>query len=127
MTIGLFIPTLLLQFILASTLIIIIYGIVGLFAFWIEEVAPIFWIVDKSVMVLGGSYLPVALFPNFLYKIAIYSPFGASMFVSQIVYDTWKVNWMGLVLIQIFWIIILGIFMIWLFKRAKDKVSVNGG
>ena len=49
------------------------------------------------------------------------------MFVSQIVYDTWKVNWMGLVLIQIFWIIILGIFMIWLFKRAKDKVSVNGG
>lgn len=69
----------------------------------------------------------MALFPNFLYKIAIYSPFGASMFVSQIVYDTWKVNWMGLVLIQIFWIIILGIFMIWLFKRAKDKVSVNGG
>ena len=127
MTIGLFIPTLILELILATILTFIIYSIVGLLAFWIEDVNPVFWINDKFVMILGGSYLPVALFPDYLYKIAIYSPFGASMFVSHIVYDSWKVDWLKLMGIQIFWIITLGIFLIWLFKKARGKVSVNGG
>lgn len=127
MTIGLFIPTLLMEVILTSVLTIIIYAIVGLFAFWIEDINPIFWIVDKFVMILGGSYLPVALFPAFLYKIAIYSPFGASMFVSHMVYDTWSVDWYKFMGIQIIWIIILGFFLLWLFRKARKKVSVNGG
>jgi ABC-2 type transport system permease protein len=127
MTIPLFIPTLFLEFILTSILSIIIYAIVGIFAFWVEDINPVFWIVDKFVMILGGSYLPVALFPAFLYKFAIYSPFGASMFISHIVYDTWKFDWLKLIGIQIIWIFILGIFLIWLFKKAKNSVSVNGG
>lgn len=127
MTIGLFIPTLFLEFILTTILTLIIYAIVGIFAFWIEDINPVFWIVDKFVMILGGSYLPVALFPSFLYKVAIYSPFGASMFVSHIVYDSWRVDWLKLAGIQVFWIIILGLFLIWLFKKAREKVSVNGG
>jgi ABC-2 type transport system permease protein len=127
MTIGLFIPTLILEFILTSILSIIIYSIVGLFAFWIEDINPVFWIVDKLVMILGGSYLPVALFPVFLYKIAIYSPFGASMFISHIVYDSWRFDWYKLMGIQILWIFVLGILLLWMFKRVKEKVSVNGG
>jgi ABC-2 type transport system permease protein len=127
MTIGLFIPTLLVEIILASILTIIIYAIVGLFAFWIEDINPVFWIVDKFVMILGGSYLPVALFPDLMYKFAIYSPFGASMFVSHIVYDSWRVDWYRLMGIQIAWIVILGGLLIWLFKKAGEKVSVNGG
>lgn len=127
MTIGLFIPTLILELILATILTFIIYSIVGLLAFWIEDVNPVFWINDKLIMILGGSYLPVALFPDYLYKIAIYSPFGASMFISHIVYDSWKVDWLKLMGIQVFWIITLGIFLIWLFKKARGKVFVNGG
>ena len=127
MTISIFIPTLILEFILTTILTLILYAIVGLFAFWVEDVNPVFWIVDKFVMILGGSYLPVALFPSFLYKIAIYSPFGASMFVSHLVYDSWKTDWIKLVGIQIAWIIVLGIFLVWLFKKARKNVSVNGG
>lgn len=124
---SLFLITLIIEFFLTSILTIIIYAIVGVFAFWIEDINPVFWIVDKFVMILGGSYLPVALFPAFLYNIAIYSPFGASMFISHIVYDSWKVDWVKLVGIQIFWIIVLGLFMVWLYKKAREKVSVNGG
>lgn len=127
MTIGIFLPTLFIEFILTSILTIIIYALVGLLAFWMEDINPIFWIVDKFVMILGGSYLPIALFPDLMYKIAIYSPFGASMFVSHIVYDSWKIDWYKLVGIQIFWILVLGLFLIWLFKKAKKNVSVNGG
>ena len=127
MTTSLFLITLILEFFLTTVLTIIIYAIVGTFSFWIEDINPVFWIVDKFVMILGGSYLPVALFPAFLYKIAIYSPFGASMFISHIVYDSWKFDWYKLVGIQIFWIIVLGLFLTWLYKKAREKVSVNGG
>ena len=127
MTIGIFVPTLILTTLGAVVLSLILYSIVGLLAFWIEEVNPVFWIVDKAVMMLGGSYLPVALFPPLMYKISLYSPFGASMFVTYTVYDTWQINWYKMIGIQIFWIILLGLIMYFMFALARKKVSVNGG
>lgn len=127
MTIGLFVPTLIIEFLLTTILTFLIYSIVGIFAFWVEDINPVFWIVDKFVMILGGSYLPVALFPEFLYKISIYSPFGASMFVSHMVYDSWKTDYLKLMGIQLLWIVVLALFLIWVFKKASKKLSVNGG
>lgn len=106
---------------------LILYGIVGPLAFWIEDINPVFWIVDKAVMILGGSYLPVALFPLIMYKIALYSPFGASQFLTHSVYESWQGNWYKLFSIQFFWILILGFTLYLLFKGARKKVSVNGG
>ncbi len=102
MTIGIFIPTLILTFVCASILSLLLYSVVGLLSFWIEDINPVFWIVDKAVMILGGSYLPVALFPAFMYKIALYSPFGAAQFVTHTVYESWQNNWYQLVGIQLF-------------------------
>lgn len=127
MTLVLFLPTYLLTLIGASFLSLILYGLVGLLAFWIEDINPVFWMVDKAVMILGGSYLAVALFPKFLYQAALYSPFGASLFVTHTVYDTWQANWYILLAWQFFWIIFLGTVMYFLFVRAQKKVSINGG
>ena len=122
-----FLLSFILVFILGAILSILIYSIVGLAAFWIEEVSPLQWIIDKMVMILGGSYLPVALFPVFMYKIAIYSPFGASHFITHTVYDTWKENAFQFIGIQILWILILWFFANIMFKGAQKKISVNGG
>ena len=122
-----FIGTLLITLVFAAVLSLLIYSAVGLLAFWIEEVKPLYWIVDKAVMILGGSYLPVALFPLIMYKIAIYSPFGASQFITHTVYDTWRVDFIKLIGIQLGWIIVIGVVVFFLFKQAQRKVSVNGG
>lgn len=127
MTLTIFLPTLLLVFIGASVLSLILYSIVGLLSFWIEEINPVFWIVDKAVMILGGSYLPVALFPSFMYKLAIYSPFGASQFITHTVYEKWQLEWIMLVGIQMFWIIALTLVIFVMFSKAKKMISVNGG
>lgn len=124
---NIFLFTLPFIFIGGVILSLILYTIVGLLAFWIEDVNPVYWIVDKTVMVLGGSYLPVALFPVIMYKIALFSPFGASQFITHSVYDSWQGNWYELFGIQIFWIIILGLVLYFMFKGVKKKVSVNGG
>lgn len=127
MTSAIFLPTLALTFLGASVLSLLVYGVIGLLAFWIEDVNPVFWIVDKAVMILGGSYLPIALFPDFLYKAALYSPFGASQFVTHTVYESWQNNWYQLVGIQFFWIIVFVLLVGFMFKAARKKVSVNGG
>ena len=127
MTLGIFLPTLLLVFLGASVLTLLVYGLVGILAFWIEDINPVFWIVDKAVMILGGSYLPIALFPPLMYKIALFSPFGASLFVTHTVSESWKNNWYILIGIQLLWIIITGLLLYFLYSKAKKRVSVNGG
>ena len=124
---GIFLPTFIATIFLGITLSLLIYIVVGLFAFWMEDINPIFWMVDKTVMILGGSYLPVALFPDFMYKLAIYSPFGASQFITHTVYENWQSASVEKIEIQIVWIIIMAVVTFFLFKKAKQKISVNGG
>lgn len=127
MTIPLFLPTLLLVFVGSMILFLFVYSIVGLLAFWIEDVMPVYWIIDKAVMILGGSYLPVALFPDLMYKVALYSPFGASVFVSHTTYESWASIWYKLIGIQMLWIAVLGAVIYFMFSKAVKRVSVNGG
>ena len=122
-----FVPTLIATVILGGALSLLMYSAIGLLAFWIEDANPVFWMVDKSVMILGGSYLPVALFPKGMYLFAVYSPFGASQFVTHTVYATWAGEfWMKLG-IQLFWVILFSGIVWSIFSRARRKVSVNGG
>lgn len=123
----LFEPTFLLAFIGSVMLSLALYGIVGLLAFWMEEINPVFWIVDKTVMVFGGAYLPVALFPHFMYQFAAYSPFGASRLVSHTAYASWGASWPSLIGIQYAWVVMLTLVCWWMFTKAKKKISINGG
>ena len=127
MQIWLFVPTYLLTLLCGSILTLLIYIIIGLLAFWIEDVNPVIWIVDKAIMILGGSYLSVALFPDIMYKIAVYSPFGASQLMSHTVLTPWQTNWYYLVGVQFVWILLLGVVVYLMFGKAKQNVSVNGG
>ncbi len=127
MSSAFFIVTLAIVFLLSILLSIGIYAAVGLLAFWIEDIKPLFWIIDKSVMILGGSYLPVALFPTLIYSIAVWSPFGASQFITHTVYESWKTNYLEMLGIQAAWIIIFFILVAIMFKKAHKRVSVNGG
>ncbi len=106
---------------------LLLYALVGLLAFWIEDIAPLYWIVDKSVVILGGAYLPVAMFPSALRRIAIYSPFGATQFLTHSLADGWTAEWPRLLAIQLAWCALLGAGVAALFARAQRKVTINGG
>ena len=122
-----FIPTFIITFILGSILGLIMYSIIGLLAFFMQDVRPIHWITDKLVMVLGGSYLPVALFPPFMKFLAFISPFGAINFTSSTVYSSWNNEFIIRILLQIVWIIVFGFLLIYVYKKAREKAMINGG
>lgn len=53
---------------------------IGLLSFWMEEVSPITWIVQKLVFVLGGLFIPIDLFPPGLAGVARWLPFAFSAY-----------------------------------------------
>ncbi len=122
-----FVITCIITFIFSIINAFCIYILVGLLAFWIEDVESFRWIIDKFIMVLGGSYLPVALFPKILYVLAIYSPFGAAYFVTHTVNSNWYIESSRVIPLQIFWAVVLVCAVYLVFKKAQKKLSVNGG
>lgn len=121
------IPSFIITFVLGTILALIMYSSIGLLAFFMQDVRPIHWIVDKIVMVLGGSYLPVALFPPFMKFFAFISPFGAINFTSSVVYSTWPNEFLIRILLQVIWIIVFSILLIYVYKKAREKAMINGG
>ena len=122
-----FIPTFFLSLILGQILGLMIYGIIGLMAFFIQDNRPIHWIVDKFVMILGGSYLPISMFPPIMKMMAFLSPFGAINFATSTVYESWNNEWLIRLGLQVGWIIIFGIIINIIYRKAKKKAMVNGG
>ena len=125
--IEIFIPTLIISFILGTILSLILYSVIGVLAFFIEDVRPIYWIVDKFVMILGGSYLPVSMFPKFMKIMAYISPFGAINFATSTVLNSWNNEYITRISIQVIWLIVFGVVLKHLYNKALKKSMVNGG
>ena len=96
-------------------------------AFFIQDIRPIHWIVDKFVMILGGSYLPISMFPKFMKIIAYVSPFGAINFASSTVYDSWNNEFIIRISLQLLWIGIFGVLMHYIYEKSRKKAMINGG
>ena len=127
LNLPIFIPTFIVTLFLGQILGLLVYGTIGLMAFFIQDVRPIHWIVDKLVMVLGGSYLPISMFPVFLKIIAFVSPFGAINFASSTVYNSWNNEFVIRLVLQVVWIAIFGVILSYVYRKAKEKAMINGG
>lgn len=127
LNLSIFIPSLIVSFILGVVLALFIYSTIGVLSFFIQDVRPIYWIVDKFVMVLGGSYLPVSMFPKFMKIMALVSPFGAINYTTSSVLSSWNYEYVYMILLQIFWIIVSFVLLNYVYKKALRKSMVNGG
>ncbi len=59
---------------------LLLQTVIGLLAFWFEEVSPFFWILQKLVFVLGGMFFPIDFFPEWIQAFAKLSPFAFSAY-----------------------------------------------
>lgn len=60
---------------MAGIVAIIFHMLIGLSAFWLNEVTPFYWIWEKLGFMLGGLMLPLAVYPSWLQTVASYTPF----------------------------------------------------
>lgn len=127
LNLKIFIPTFIITLILGQILGLLIYGLVGILSFFIQDNRPIHWLVDKTVMILGGSYLPISMFPNFMRIIAYVSPFGAVNFATSTVYNSWNHEFLTRIILQLIWIGIFAVLLGFAYRKSKQKAMINGG
>ena len=105
----------------------IIYGMIGLLAFWVEEASPFTWIVQKFQM-LFGLFFPPEFFPIWLQPIINYSPIYAMMSgpCKLIANFSWDL-FLNVLLTQIIYIILFVALSLIIYKFGTRKVNAHGG
>lgn len=116
-----------LTLLLANLLIWVMYAIMGLLCFWIEDASPFSWILQKFLMLLG-LFFPVEFFPAWMQPIIEYSPIysvfsGPAKLVANF---SWEL-FLKVFASQAFWCAILICVGIGLYNLGKRRVNVNGG
>ena len=125
MSVLLFVVSLFLSFLLSSCITVTIYS-VSLYTVNASNFTGIFGTV---AMLLSGSILPLALFPDFLQPFFTYQPFKSivdtpAMILSGSYTGGQSMFYMGL---QIAWILIFFTVNHVLFSRAKQRIILQGG
>jgi viologen exporter family transport system permease protein len=112
----------------ASALLTALYVGIGLLAFWLDDVSPVFWVWQKLLFVLGGLMLPIRLYPDVVRRIADLTPFPAILAgPASFVLDGGGITAGALGARLAVWWGVTVVTVCWLFRRAVNAMTVNGG
>jgi ABC-2 type transport system permease protein len=101
---------------------------IGLLAFWLEDVAPVYWVWQKLAFVLGGLMLPLTMYPGLVQAVAAITPFPALLGApASLVLETVSATPWQLTRDLAFWGVATAAGIGWTFRRASAALSVNGG
>lgn len=107
---------------------LILSFLIGLIAFWTDEVDGIFYTVDRFKNFFSGGYFPLSLLPVFFVKISLALPFAYSFFVPTQLYLK-KIDLMvGLkgIIVQLAWILLLYLAVKFIWKKGLKRYEGVG-
>ena len=100
----------------------------GLLAFWLEDVSPVFWVVQKLLFVFGGLMLPIELYPRAMQVAAAWTPFPAMLAgPASFVLRQSGAGRLTLAVHQAAWGGAAALAVWWAFRRARATLTINGG
>jgi len=112
----------------AAALLTALYVSLGLLAFWLQDVTPVFWVWQKLLFVFGGLMLPLEVYPRFVQTAALFTPFPSLLAEpASLVLGSGAVTPASLARGLLFWSCLTAILIGWMFRRALVKVTINGG
>ena len=102
--------------------------LIGLSAFWIVDTSPVFWIFQKLGFVLGGLLFPLELYPDWLQRVARFTPFPNLCWAAgRSAFGFAPGEAAALFGQGLFWAALLGLALFWLSSRARARLVVYGG
>jgi len=114
--------------VLALLLDALVAVLIGLMAFWIEEVMPVFWIYQKLLFTVGGMFLPLELFPDWLRRVAEWLPFQFITYVPARAFVAFEPAFvLRAVIGQVIYIVILTAAVVFVWRQAQRRLVVHGG
>jgi ABC-2 type transport system permease protein len=102
--------------------------LIGVSAFWVEDTLPVDWIYSKFVFTLGGMFLPLDLFPDWLAAISRVLPFASICYApARLVVGFSGPLFAELLIAQLVWVVVIGVVVRLVFGRAVRRVVAHGG
>ena len=116
--------------ILSHILYLLIYSLLGFSAFIFIEIWPIGRLIDDTIRLLAGGFIPIAILPKFLQSITQVLPFRFlfSFPLNLLLNDSIVINELiNEFIAMILWIICFALANYFMYKTAIRKATVQGG
>jgi ABC-2 type transport system permease protein len=103
--------------------------IVALVGFWTTRVRGFVWVKDSVVSILGGTYLPLWIYPPILRQVLAFLPFrGVSYTPVAILVGAISLDRVaGAFAVQIAWLVLLAWASRGLYAAAMKRLAIQGG
>jgi ABC-2 type transport system permease protein len=113
----------------AMALITACYVLLGLVAFWLDDVSPLYWIWQKATFLLGGLMLPLEFYPGWFRQLGAFTPFPALLGLPASFLTAQLGGAFALTLASKLtaWALAVAFAGHVLFTRAMRRLQVNGG
>jgi ABC-2 type transport system permease protein len=112
----------------AMSVVYLLYVLIGLAAFWIDDVSPAFWVGQKLLFTLGGLMMPLSIYPEWIQHVALWTPFPfvlagpASFVLGGPQFAATSLAWrLGL------WLVVTAAAAYVMFRRGVRALHFNGG
>ena len=113
---------------LASILGTLFSALIGVSAFWLVDCSPLAWVFNKLTFVLGGLFVPLALYPAWLLRIALATPFSALVYgPGQMALGGGGERALTVAYSLGAWIIFASVLLALLYHRGVRAVELHGG
>jgi len=118
----------LIMILLGISLNILIYILLSLISFWVEENQTFVSLYQQVVFIFGGFLIPLTFFPTFIQNIIMYMPWAyISFHISNTCVKFTISSFLNTIVSQIIYIIIFSLLISKTFKNGRAKLDVNGG
>jgi len=121
-------PAVFVTVLLAVALDFCITGLIGLLAFFTEDVDSFVLIYNKVLFILGGMMIPLDFFPAWLRDLSLALPFNYAIYAPARLFVQFDAGrWAGVAAMQVFWIAVCAAGLGLMFRWGTRRVSINGG
>ena len=103
-------------------------ALIGLLAFWVEDVSAFQWIYQKLAFILGGLLIPLDFYPTWLRTIANALPFSSMTYVpARLFVEPSLMAFLTSLALQAIWLLVFVGGLSLLYRRGESALTVNGG
>jgi ABC-2 type transport system permease protein len=102
---------------------------ISMLGFWVEDTLPFFWIYSKAAFILGGLFMPIDFYPEWLRRFSLFLPFRDSVYsvarASLIVYSS--SDFLLLISRQLAWAVAGFLVASFLYRVGITRLEARGG
>jgi ABC-2 type transport system permease protein len=122
------VPALLLSFVLTAMLNFLWGAMIGLLAFWTEDVTGFYFVFDRLKWLMGGFLMPITLFPGWMQDFVAWSPFPLMIYEpARMAIDFSWAKWFDVSSRQLGLLVLLSLMAWGMYRAGVRRLDVNGG